>query len=186
MGKLLDITGQRFGRLVAISRDVRHKPSGKRNYYWVCDCDCGTRKAVPLSNLRNGMTKSCGCLRVDLLRKKFAESGGPSWKGGAKNRGSEAYMEAKLTASRNNSRRNGYEPCTATAAQLQEAYEVCGASCQGCGVHADKLRRGLYLDHCHTTGKFRAFLCSSCNKILGFALDDPKVLRTLADIVETT
>lgn len=59
--KRADITGQRFGRLVAIER------IGARNYtsIWRCICDCGNEKNVAIDKLRSGHTKSCGCLRAD-------------------------------------------------------------------------------------------------------------------------
>lgn len=40
------------------------------------------------------------------------------------------------------------------------------------------------VDHCHTSGKVRGLLCHPCNKALGFARDDPAVLRLLADYLE--
>ena len=55
----LDITGQKFEMLTAISYD--HK---KRNtVYWKCRCDCGNETIVPIYALIKGSTKSCGCLR---------------------------------------------------------------------------------------------------------------------------
>jgi hypothetical protein len=53
--------------------------------------------------------------------------------------------------------------------------EVC------CGVNA---RTGLHLDHDHLTGKFRGWLCVSCNRALGLAKDDPDLLRALAEYLE--
>ena len=57
MHKPIDITGQRFGKLVAVEK------AGKRKYLamWRCKCDCGTETVAYLSNLRGGKTKSCGC-----------------------------------------------------------------------------------------------------------------------------
>jgi len=49
-----DLTGQRFGLLVALSYD---------RGYWTCVCDCGNAHVVYGSNLRKGFTRSCGCLR---------------------------------------------------------------------------------------------------------------------------
>lgn len=39
-------------------------------------------------------------------------------------------------------------------------------------------------DHCHKKGHFRGWLCNNCNTALGFAKDDPTVLRKLADYLE--
>lgn len=55
MGKVIDITGQKFGKLTA--RYVTRKTSSG-NVYWRCDCDCGNTVDVLASYLRNG-TKTC-------------------------------------------------------------------------------------------------------------------------------
>lgn len=60
MPKLIDIKGQRFGRLVVVER-VKNKWKNHGSY-WLCKCDCGKEKIVESHNLRNGSTKSCGCL----------------------------------------------------------------------------------------------------------------------------
>jgi hypothetical protein len=54
----LDITGQRFGELVAI-RIIGKTTDGR--LLWECQCDCGTVKSIPGTNLRKGITTSCGC-----------------------------------------------------------------------------------------------------------------------------
>ena len=59
MGKLIDLTGQRFGKLVVISRG--ENAYGNRSQ-WLCRCDCGKETVVAAQNLRAGNTKSCGCL----------------------------------------------------------------------------------------------------------------------------
>jgi len=72
MPKIRDITGQRFGNLVAI------KPCGA-NYdglVWLCQCDCGNQKAVARGALTNKRgTRSCGCLvtHEDLTGQKFGK-----------------------------------------------------------------------------------------------------------------
>ena len=54
MGKIRDIQGQRFGRLVA----------GERlGGSWRCICDCAGSRTVKIYNLTGGVTRSCGCLR---------------------------------------------------------------------------------------------------------------------------
>lgn len=62
----LDLTGQRFGMLVAIQR------VGAR---WACQCDCGAYTNVPTAKLRNGHTKSCGCYRAIASRAKELRHG---------------------------------------------------------------------------------------------------------------
>ena len=59
MGKLIDLTGQRFGRLKVIAR-AENTRQGKPQ--WLCECDCGNRKIVYGYSLTRGATKSCGCL----------------------------------------------------------------------------------------------------------------------------
>lgn len=58
MGKKLDLTGQRFGRLVVICKSGRNK---FRNVMWLCKCDCGNEVTVTGNHLRSWNTTSCGC-----------------------------------------------------------------------------------------------------------------------------
>ena len=63
MGKFIDITGQRFGRLTAI------RPEGKdinNNFKWLCNCDCGNATVVVSVDLRRGKSKSCGCYKKEV------------------------------------------------------------------------------------------------------------------------
>lgn len=60
----MNLTGQRFGRLVVLSyshSDTR--PSGRARHYVNCACDCGNMIAVWDSQLKSGGTLSCGCLQ---------------------------------------------------------------------------------------------------------------------------
>ena len=67
VGKKLDLTGRRFGRLVAI-RDSGEIKSGQ-GVIWECKCDCGEISFVPSKSLRTGNTKSCGCLQSEIASK---------------------------------------------------------------------------------------------------------------------
>lgn len=61
MSKLIDLTGQHFGRLVVLYKDTsRTTNSGS---YWICQCNCGNIKSIKSSSLRRGEIQSCGCLR---------------------------------------------------------------------------------------------------------------------------
>ena len=66
MGKFVDLTGQRFGRLVVIN--LLTSKDAKR-LKWLCKCDCGNECVVLGHNLVGGHTKSCGCLRKEKARK---------------------------------------------------------------------------------------------------------------------
>lgn len=56
----IDITGQRFGRLVVIKQTKSDKHG---NVIWECNCKCGNKTLVRGMSLRSGDTCSCGCLR---------------------------------------------------------------------------------------------------------------------------
>ena len=64
MGRLIDLTGRRFGKLVVLGRDYSreyHRP------FWKCICDCGNETIVKGSSLVCGSTKSCGCLKHQVI-----------------------------------------------------------------------------------------------------------------------
>lgn len=77
IGTIKDITGERFGRLVALeSTNERASNGGVR---WKCLCDCGNIVYPTMANLKRGHTTSCGCAKsdfiesckVDVIGKKF-------------------------------------------------------------------------------------------------------------------
>lgn len=60
MAKSKDISGQRFGRWVALER-IKEDPAARPK--WKSVCDCGTIGYIPYRRLTSGRSKSCGCLR---------------------------------------------------------------------------------------------------------------------------
>lgn len=64
MRKLTNLTGKRFGRLIAIKFAGKDKWN---NIRWLCQCDCGNKKIVQRGHLASGHTKSCGCWMRDRL-----------------------------------------------------------------------------------------------------------------------
>ena len=66
LGKMIDITGQTFGKLTVI--ECVGKLDGKR-YFWKCQCECGNIVIKEGSVLRSGNTKSCGCGKYDGFKK---------------------------------------------------------------------------------------------------------------------
>lgn len=65
MGAFIDLTGKKFNRLTVIERVEKR---GKE-YYWKCKCECGNEVIVRGASLREGRTKSCGCLKKESDRK---------------------------------------------------------------------------------------------------------------------
>lgn len=59
MGKPLQLSGQKFGKLTAIEKTNKRTSQG--NVIWLCKCECGNIIEVAGSSLKSGNTKSCGC-----------------------------------------------------------------------------------------------------------------------------
>jgi len=82
-----DLTGRRFGRLTVTSRAA----DGAGGVQWNVVCDCGNARIVYRSNLKRGVTTSCGCFRKeDAARRETTH-------GGAK-RGTQRSSEYKIWA----------------------------------------------------------------------------------------
>ncbi|MFA5240719.1 MAG: hypothetical protein WC476_13570 [Phycisphaerae bacterium] len=63
MGKLKDITGNKYGRLVVIGYAGRTKD---RHSLWKCVCDCGNTKTIIGNSMKRGDTTSCGCYAKEV------------------------------------------------------------------------------------------------------------------------
>jgi len=59
------IVGQRFGRLTVMK--LMDHPANNGASLWRCVCDCGKDTIVMAANLRSGITKSCGCLKIERI-----------------------------------------------------------------------------------------------------------------------
>lgn len=71
MSKVIDLTGQRFNRLLVI--EPKRLKNGK--FAWKCQCDCGNVVVTQGAQLKNGSTKSCGCYKNDIARERFTKHG---------------------------------------------------------------------------------------------------------------
>jgi hypothetical protein len=71
-----DLTGERFGRWLV----VEHSHVKAKNHYWLCRCDCGREKAVGVSGLKTGLSRSCGCLMRELAKTRQLRHGGAAGK----------------------------------------------------------------------------------------------------------
>jgi len=73
LGKIRDITGQKFGRLLVIGEAGRAK---SRHVKWLCQCECGKEFEAIGINLRNGSTTSCGCLKNEKTVERLTKHNG--------------------------------------------------------------------------------------------------------------
>lgn len=67
MGKAIDLTGQRYGRLTVIKKASKASRNPWKHTTWLCKCDCGNEVVVDQGHIRNGNTQSCGCLHAERL-----------------------------------------------------------------------------------------------------------------------
>ena len=63
MGKPIDISGERYGRLVALPFD-----HGIPTASWMFLCDCGSTKLIKKSSVKSGAVRSCGCLHIERCK----------------------------------------------------------------------------------------------------------------------
>lgn len=76
---LIDLTGLKFGRWTVLNYEGRRKePRGRFTTLWHCRCDCGNEKIITGSSLRNGLSLSCGCLKLEKLSEKSKKGFGMS------------------------------------------------------------------------------------------------------------
>lgn len=84
MGRFVDLRGQRFERLLVMSRYEETATRERfRNAMWLCQCDCGTKKLVAGANLTTGNTLSCGCLHREQFGSRQRRHGmtkSPEWR----------------------------------------------------------------------------------------------------------
>jgi hypothetical protein len=73
---LKNLKHDRFGKLTVIEEaDLYISPKGQRQRRWLVACDCGKQGVVRELHLKNGTTKSCGCLRAELSKSRLITHG---------------------------------------------------------------------------------------------------------------
>jgi hypothetical protein len=72
VANLVDMTEQRFGRLVVL---YRNGSTSDKVALWLCRCTCGKEKTIRGVSLRTGRAKSCGCLSKETQLKTHLTHG---------------------------------------------------------------------------------------------------------------
>jgi hypothetical protein len=160
MPKLQDLTGKKFERLTVISR----AESKSKKIRWNCVCDCGGKAVVFGQYLKSGRTKSCGCFQKEQMSlRRFKH-------GLANNRDKKYTQETRLKYKYGIS-----------VEQWNKMFESQNGSCLICRYKFGQKKSDCYVDHCHNTSVVRGLLCQPCNSTIGYAKDNPDILRSAAE-----
>lgn len=149
---MLDLTGQRYGRLVVLSFVYRKKRTNKSkswSYYWKCRCDCGTVKVIAVCDFKYGDTRSCGCYRLEKARLAAGESSFNSlyknYKSNAKKR--KIIFLLPREDFRNITKQNCYY-CGAEPAQISKRKKCSYGAYIYNGIDRIDNTKGYELDNC--------------------------------------
>jgi len=93
----------------------------------------------------------------------------------------EHRCQIALNHSRHQAKKHNHISCNATVAELIDAFD---GHCDGCGIAESVCKTRLCMDHDHTSGNFRGWLCLSCNTSIGHAHESAAQLRTLASYLD--
>jgi hypothetical protein len=64
---MYNLVGQRFGRVVVLSKEPNPNKYGQ--IVWLCQCDCGNQTTSSTNLLNRGTKQSCGCLALESKTK---------------------------------------------------------------------------------------------------------------------
>ena len=131
---------------------------------WDCLCDCGSNTLVHANNLKNGRTKSCGCLKPDEAKERLNLY--PQMNHVDKKR-YMAFRDKLYTTFR--IREKQY-------LRMMDEQRGCCPICQRGFEYTDSGSIPC-IDHNHTTGKVRGILCGHCNRGIGCLRDSTIILQ---------
>jgi hypothetical protein len=204
MPNLVDLTGVRFGRFLVAGRGPAHP----RRTFWKCRCDCGNIRNVEAESLRGGRSRSCGCLKRELIvergcvRRELVTK-----KKCFKCKKSKHIDSFHFNASRHDGRQHVCKTCQKgslvayyngdpvrrrrkllrrfglTPTDYDEILVHQRGVCAIC-KHAP-VGKHLAVDHDHATKKVRGLLCAACNRGLGWFKDDAHALQSALDYLKS-
>lgn len=153
MSAFIDLTGQRFGRLLVMSRGPNRK-SGQAKWWCLCDCDSGV--LIQAGHLKNGGSRSCGCLHQEIMQKRMSEDN-PNWKGGITGKRNLAMSQTNYKEWR------------------KQVYERDNFTCQECGDRGGTLNAHHIKDYSgnpelRTKVTNGITLCETCHRAIYFNL----------------
>lgn len=87
------------------------------------------------------------------------------------------FAQALITT-RTAAKQRGYAPCTASKIEIESSFT---GRCSICGTPESECYKRLNMDHSHTTGVFRGWLCNRCNQAIGLLRDSPEIALKLTE-----
>ena len=119
-----NLIGKKFGKLLVIERANKPDHIKSNKIYCLCECDCGRKKIIRYSDLKNGHTKSCGCYQEEIINKRIGKD--------AKNRVFSNYKGDSKRKKRNFS------------LSKEKFFEIIEKRCFYCGVEPSNKEKGRY------------------------------------------
>lgn len=194
----VDLTGRRYGRLIVLGHRGR---SQNHTRLVAVKCDCGAECVMRVPHLQSGATRSCGCLRRELVDRRAKERRaraeeilrlgeklcvqcgdvkplsefGVTAKSITRTKSKCTTCLAVLTADWNLRRKYGI-----SAAEKQRMIDAQGGVCaiRGCETSVN-IKSAL--DHCHESGQVRSVLCGRCNSALGMLGENIRRIEGIAE-----
>jgi len=169
MPSLIDETGNKYGLLTVLYR-AENDP--RNNTQWLCKCDCGNEYITRGAALRNGDTKSCGCMTAEWIRQAQTKHGmtnpdHPEYR---------FYIRTRPLL-----RKYGITPD-----EYKEMLKEQQDKCKICERDFDGEVNVPHVDHCHSSGKVRGLICRTCNTGLGNFEDRTDWLKKAVEYLETS
>ena len=164
-----DQSGTKLNMLTLIEKTDMKTANG--SYKYRVRCDCGMEAVVAYNQMVRGHAKSCGCLNL----RKGPDA--PNFKHGLSDKNhpeNKSYQRKKYDIHKYN----------LTPEQKLSIMEKQGGKCAICGYTFGQKVGDMHVDHCHTSGKVRGFLCDLCNRGLGYFRDSSSTLNRAADYLK--
>lgn len=155
----------------------------------VCNKCKRSELEVAFYNSRKTICKPCNAKvadeyrkRTDANRKYYKENQEAQKARSAKYYHTQKYYQA------NKQKWRGMQLMTKYGITLQDYYDMLGHQNHKCKIcetpHIEEKKKGLYVDHCHTTGNIRGLLCHNCNVGLGALRDSEDLMLKAIDYLK--
>ena len=143
-----------------VSREWRHRNPGRTKEIAAASYKRHSEKRKASERERRKLPKVKEKVKRSLERRRFSQA---------------------LSASRKDARHRGYEPCSASEAEIKAVFT---GFCHVCRIPEVECNTKLHLDHDHDTGEFRGWLCRGCNTSLGMLRESPVIIKKLAEYID--